>query len=483
MTQLTASELELELTKDITRFVHDPLNFCKFIFPWGSGELSDVQGPRVWQADVLGDIGDHLMNPETRHSPFLLSVASGKGIGKSALVGMIISWGMSTCEDCKIVLTANTDTQLKTKTWPEVCKWMSLALNEHWWKVEAESITYDGPKKRVWRCDRIAWSERNTEAFAGLHNKGKRLILIFDEASAIPEDIWKVAEGALTDEDTEITWIAFGNPTRPDGRFFECFGKRKHRWNGRQIDSRNVEGTNKEELAQQVKDEGEDSDFVRIWVKGMFPRKGSTQLIPSDLVEAARKHKAVSYSHLPKILCCDVARFGDDQTIIGTRQGRKTEIKEKHRGLDVIQVSERVIALMKKEKPGATVIDGDGLGAGVVDYIRARGFKVFEFHGGARAMDPEKYFNRRSECWGLILDYLRDGADIPDDQELASDLTGPNYLYSMKGQIQLEKKEDMKRRGLNSPDCGDFLAMTFGVTLAQPPKMKAPVRQPVSAWN
>jgi hypothetical protein len=467
-----AHRAELELCDDICRFVNqrDPLGYIKYIMPWGEGDLAGVKGPRTWQADILTTIGDHLRNPKTRFQPLLISVASGKGIGKSALVGMISQWGMTVCEDCKIVLTANTEPQLRTKTWPEVNKWFNLALNSHWFNQEAETISIkDEKRKRLWRMDRIAWSENNPEAFAGLHNQGKMIVVIFDEASRIADKIWEVTDGALTDENTVIIWLAFGNPTRNTGRFKECFGRLKHRWKNYQIDSRTVEGTNKEQIAKEVEDYGgESEDHTKIWVRGLFPSQSSRQFIPSDLVDAARKYKALAYESLPKILSVDVARFGDDQTVIGLRQGRKATLLKKYRGLDTVEVAERVIEFITKEEPNAVVVDGDGLGAGVVDQLKARGYKCFEFHGAERANKTEKYFNRRAEIWGEVRDWLREGAEIPDLQELADDLTGPEYLTSNKGQIQLERKADMKRRGLASPDVGDMLAMSFAVQIAVP---------------
>jgi len=231
----------------------DPLGFVRFVYPWDEGELKGHPGPRVWQADILGVIRDHLQNPDTRFTPLLIAVASGHGIGKSAGIGQIMNWGMSTCEDCRIVVTANTDTQLRTKTWPEVKKWFRLAINSHWFEPTATAIYVKDPEHKDWRADAIPWSENNTEAFAGLHNMGKRIIVIMDEASSVSDKIWEVIMGALTDADTEIIFIAYGNPTRATGRFRECFRKFKHRWVTRQIDSRDVEGTNKVEVPQPVR--------------------------------------------------------------------------------------------------------------------------------------------------------------------------------------------------------------------------------------
>src|SRR6266576_2230420 len=466
-------ELQEELLAEVAETIDDPLAYTERFYPWGKPALDDSRGPRKWQSELLSYLRDCFSNPATRHVPCKIAVASGHGIGKSAFMGMIMKWAMDTCPDCKILATAGTGTQLSTKTVPEVSKWFRLSYTADWFDVRATSIRSNDPKHELsWRVDFVTWSEHNVDAFQGLHNKGKRIVLVFDEASAIADRIWEVSEGAMTDEETEIIWLAFGNPTQNTGRFREGVGRVKHRWKTFQIDSRTVEGTNKEQIEKWIADYGEDSDFVRVRVRGEFPRAGSSQFIPGDIVAAARQYKATGFDSLPKILSVDVARFGDDQTVVGTRQGRKARILAKYRGLDTVQVGERVIEWMEKEKPDATVIDADGIGAGVIDQIRFRGFgkRLFEFHGGATADDPAAYFNRRAEVWGAMRDWLCAGAEIPDDPELEADLTGPEYGFSAKQQIQLERKEDMKKRGLSSPDAGDCLAMSFSVKVAPPKK-------------
>jgi len=465
--------LELELLNEVMETESDPLAFVQRFYPWNKKPLETSSGPRAWQAQILSYLAQHLSNPSTRTTPCKVAVSSGHGIGKSAFMGMVTNWAMSTCEDCKVVATAGTGTQLSTKTVPEISKWFKMSHNSHWFDVRATSIrANDSEHMLAWRTDFVTWSEHNTEAFAGLHNKGKRILLIFDEASAIADPVWEVAEGALTDEDTEIIWLAFGNPTQNTGRFRECFGQYKHRWRTFQIDSRTVEGTNKAEIDKWIEDWGEDSDFVRVRVRGEFPRAGSTQFIPSDVVAACRKYVAVGYEKLPKILSVDVARYGDDQTVIGYRQGRKSAILGKYRGKDTVWTAEETIRFMQQENPDATIVDGDGIGAGVVDHIKHRGFsqRLFEFHGGAPANDGSAYFNRRAEVWGAMREWLVSNAEIPDDPEVATDLTGIEYGFGPKGQIQLERKEDMKKRGLSSPDIGDMLAMTFAVNVLAKPK-------------
>lgn len=470
---LDLTEEVFALTASVRR---DPLAFARKFYPWGKGELKLSEGPRKWQANILTVLRDHLQNPAKRYQPCRVAVASGKGIGKSALVSMIVDWAMSTCNDCKVVVTANTGTQLATKTVPEVTKWTRLSLNSFWWECKATSITsLQRGHEREWRTDFIPWSKENMEAFSGLHNYDKRMVIIFDEASGIDDKIWDNVETTMGDAHTEIIWIAFGNPTRSSGRFRECFGKNKEYWKRFQIDARDVEGTNSEEHARQVEAHGEDSYHVRIWIRGEFPLVGSDQFIPPADVDAARKNDAQGYEGLPLVLACDVARFGDDQSVIGYRRGRKAVILEKLRGKDTAVVGDRVIHWMEQTKADAVVVDCDGLGAGTFDHIKYRGYdkdssgrkRLFEFHGQGTPNDAKKYFNKRTEVWGEMRDWLV-SADIPNDPELADDLVGPLYAYNSKGQICLEQKDDMKERGLASPDCGDMLAMTFAVKVAPP---------------
>lgn len=477
--------LEDELIAEIGEVIYDPLEFAKRFYPWGKGSLEGSVGPRAWQAKILADIRDHLANPATRFMPFMAAVSSGHGIGKSAEMGIVTDWAMSVCPDAKGVITAGTGTQLSTKTVPEIGKWFKLAHNAHWFDVRATSIRSLVPGHEIsWRSDFVTWSEHNTEAFAGLHNRFKLILVIMDEASAIADPVWEVTEGALTDEGTIIIWLAFGNPTKNTGRFRECFGKFKHRWKTYQIDSRTVEGTNKQQIQKWIDDYGEDSDFVRVRVRGEFPRAGSSQFIPSDVVAAARKYVAAGFEGLPKILSVDVARFGDDQTIIGLRQGRKFQILAKLRGQDTAQVGGRVIQFIDELKPDATVIDGDGLGAGVIDHLKYRGYtqRIFEFHGGQTPQDPAMYYNLRAEAWGAMRDWLAAGAQIPDEPDM-DELSYPEYGFSNKNQIQLEKKEDMKARGLASPDIGDCLAMSFAVKIAAPRKAPSGPPPRVGVWS
>jgi hypothetical protein len=472
MMALSSNPAEEQLWKDISTFYADPLGFVMYAYPWGQkGLLEKHQGPDTWQREFLIELGRQVkergFNGTDPVAPIRLCVVSGHGIGKSVLCAWIVHWIMSTRPRSRGTITANTYQQLSTKSWAAIQTWAKLLINKHWFRVNSDLMCFEG-QKDSWAVSAQSCREENAESYAGQHAADSTSFYIFDEASGIPEKIWEVAEGGLTDG--EPIFIACGNPTRNTGKFARItFGNERDRWTRFSVDSRTSRFTNKEQIAEWVKDYGEDSDFVRVRVRGECPRSGSSQLIPNDVVALCRKHKAVGFERLPKILSVDPARFGDDRSVIICRQGRKARVLAKLRGLDTVQVAERVISFIQSENPDAVVIDGDGLGAGVVDHVRHRGFRdeVFEFHGGASARDGYAYFNRRAEVWGMLLDWLKAGAEIPDDPEIEVDLTGVQYGYSARQQIQLERKEDMKRRGMASPDLGDALAMSFSI-IVQP---------------
>lgn len=464
---------EAELVEWAAKFTHDPLGFVMFAFPWGSGELVGHEGPDVWQRETLEDIGAKLRAGGELGAVIQEGIASGHGIGKSALVSWIIEWAITTHEDTRGVVTANTENQLKTKTWAELAKWHRLSIFGHWFEYTATALYARDPKhERTWRIDMTPWSERNTEAFAGLHNKGKRVLILFDEASAIPDIIWEVSEGALTDSETEIIWCVFGNPTRNTGRFRECFGRFKHRWEHRQIDSRTCRMTNKQQIAQWVADYGEDSDFVRVRVRGVFPRAGSTQFIGSDIVEAAATREAHAGVYDALVLGVDPARFGDDESVIYIRKGRdgRTHPPLKYRGLDNMQLAARVAEQYEFYRADAIFVDGGGTGSGVVDRLRQLRIPVIEVQFGAspdRSQPGQEaivYANKAAEMWGVMKEWLGSGGAIPDDNDLKSQLESREYGFVLKDgrdAIQLEKKADLKKRGLSSPDIADALALTF----------------------
>lgn len=486
MGAMSEAQIEEELALLAADLRDDPLAFAEVAYPWGEGELKGKHGPRKWQGEALAEIRDHLQGPD-RFQPLLLARASGHGIGKSAFISMVIDWATSTSVDTRVVVTANTETQLRTKTWPEVSKWRRLSLFSHWFKTTATSIVSLDPNHTAsWRADAVPWSDSNTEAFAGLHNEGKRIILIFDEASNISDKVWEVAEGALTDENTEIIWIAFGNPTRNTGRFRECFRKFKHRWNCKQIDAREVEGTNKTQHKKWLDDWGEDSDFFRIRVRGMFPRASALQLIPSDWTSAAMKREA-SYSLMdPLIIGIDIARGGDDNNVIYCRRGLDARtippvVIPGSETRDTTRFIAKVCTLVQDHKPDAVFVDSTGVGGPVADQLRRLmpGVVIIDVNFASAAPDGH-YANMRTYMWWKMREAIRAGLAIGTGVELEEELTSPEYYHNQRDQIALEKKEDIKKRLGMSPDNADALALTFAMPVM---KLQHQAGQPYGSGN
>jgi len=465
-----ADELQLELAQELLQYHDDPAGFVAFAYPWGEpGPLENYDGPDTWQRNFLLELGRQVTERafDGIHpvAPVRMAVVSGHGIGKSTLVAWLVDWIMSTRPNAQGTITANTFPQLETKTWASIQKWTKMCITRSWFEITSDSVYFRGAFDS-WRVSAQSSKEGNSESFAGQHAADSTSFYVFDESSAIPDSIWEVAFGGLTDG--EPMFFAFGNPTRNSGQFHKaCFGADRNLWTRFSVDSRTSKFANKALIQEWIDTYGIDSDFVKVRVRGECPSAGFSQFIPSDVVAAARKYKAEGFELMPKVLSCDPARYGDDRTVIGLRQGRKFQILAKYSKLDTVQVAERLIEFIDEHAPDAVVVDGDGLGAGVVDQLKHRNYgrALHEFHGGATPNDVNKYFNRRAECWGLTLDWLKAGAQIDDDPELETDLCGPEYFFSPKSQIQLERKQDLKARGLASPDLGDCLAMSHSVTV------------------
>lgn len=456
---------------------HDPLAFVLGAFPWTEKDarLEGFEGPEPWQEKILNSIRDGLLNID---EAIQLAVASGHGVGKSALVSWILLWAVSTLPDTKGVVTANTETQLKTKTWAELGKWFHMFIGKEAFYLSATALfSKDPDHERTWRIDMVPWSERNTEAFAGLHNQGRRLIVLFDEASAIPDVIWETTEGALTDANTEIIWCVFGNPTRNTGRFRECFPGQVHskHWKSQQVDSREISFTNKQQISNWIEAYGDDSDFVRVRVKGVFPRTGEMEFISHDAVVTASTNEPVSHPHDPLVIGVDVARYGDNESVIFFRKGRDAQSLPpiRLRGISTVELAAKVAEATRLYHADAVFVDGGGVGGGVVDNLRALHVHCFDINFGSKpdrltlqGDDGTRYANKRAEMWGAMREWLKGGA-ITADPDLKAQLVGPTYTFNLQNQILLEKKEDMRRRGLDSPDLADALALTFAYPVAK----------------
>jgi hypothetical protein len=457
----------------------NPLAFVMFAFPWGQPgtPLEHFKGPRKWQREVLTQIADHIKNNQGKldFNTLRHAVSSGRGIGKSALVSWITIWMLTTRIGSTTIISANSESQLRSVTWAEITKWLATAINSHWFEVSAtrlmpakwltELVERDLKKgTRYWGVEGRLWSAENPDAYAGVHNFDGVLV-VFDEASGIDDSIWAVTSGFFTENTPNRFWMAFSNPRRNTGYFYEAFNSKREFWTTKVVDARTVEGTDKQVYQQIIDEYGPDSSQAHVEVYGQFPSEGDDQFIGAFLVDEAMKRPQYQDASAPIVIGVDPARFGADATVIAVRQGRDIVRIDRHRGDDTMTVVGHIIEVIEEFKPTLVVIDEGGLGAGIVDRLKEQRYKVKGINFGNKSKNPIMYGNKRAEMWGSMKDWLKT-ASIPLDRFLKTDLISPMMKPDSKGTIFLESKKDMKARGLASPDAADAICVTFAYPVA-----------------
>jgi hypothetical protein len=457
----------------------DPEAFVMYAFPWGvkNTPLAKFAGPRKWQREVLREIAEHVkaQGGKVDYDTIRMAVSSGRGIGKSALVSWLVLWMLTTRIGGSVVVSANSENQLRSVTWAELTKWSAMLINSHWWEISATKlvpakwltdIVEKDLKKgtRYWACEGKLWSEENPDSYAGVHNQDG-MMLIFDESSGIPDAIWDVGAGFFTENTPDRYWFAFSNPRRNSGYFFECFNAKRAFWKSRTVDARTVEDTDKAVYEQIIAEYGENSSQAKIEVYGEFPSAGEDQFIGPTLVDDAMKRAKYKDMTAPIILGVDPARGGADATVIVVRQGRDLVAIKRYQGEDTMAIVGRVIEAIEEYKPALTVIDEGGLGYGILDRLTEQRYKVRGVNFGNKAKHPQAFGNKRAEMWNDMRNWLK-SASIPTDRQLRADLTGPIKKPDSSGTIFLEGKKEMRARGLASPDAADALCVTFAFPVA-----------------
>jgi len=501
----------------------DPLKYVMTMFPWEtehSIQLVELPpayrdrfnckyGPDQWAIDILEqwgrDIRANAFDGKTAVAPLQYSVASGHGIGKSVLSAWVIKFIMDTRPGSKGTVTATTADQLRTKTWEELGKWHRMSLTAHRFdyrngrgsmsltsKAFAPAGSPEAEVAQKWSCNAQTCREENSEAFAGQHSAAATSFYIFDEASGVPAKIFEVRRGGLTDG--EPMTFDFGNPTKNSGAFFDEHHGRNalpanRRWS---IDSRTVKITNKALHAEWANLWGEHSDFFKVRVRGVFPDQSDMQFISTGDVTASMMRDLPYTKGASLVMGVDVGGGGDfgDETVIKIRLGQDARSwpAKRFRGLDTVQIVGKVIeTVMEFRALGlkftAIFLDGGGLGQGVGDQLRHLGYAPIMVHFGGSPIDARMYYNRGDEMWGRMRDAIHTtlvlaGPETEEGKDLRDQLTGREFGPTDKNQIHLERKKDMRKRGLPSPDMGDALALTFAQDVA-PQEMAAYVNEPV----
>jgi hypothetical protein len=374
------------------------------------------------------------------------------------------------------IVSANSEAQLRSVTWAEITKWAALLLNSHWFEISATRVM---PAKwiaelverdlkvgtRYWSVEGRLWSEENPDSYAGVHNQAG-VMVIFDEASGIPDSIWSVTAGFFTENTPHRFWLAFSNPRRNEGYFFEAFHAKRNFWQTQNIDAREVEDTDKGVYEQIIAEYGADSKQAKVEVYGQFPSDSDDQFIPPSIVDQAVSRPRHQDPNAVRVIGVDPARTGADSTVIVVREGRDLVAVRRYNGEDTMATVGRIIDAIEEWQPTLVVLDEGGLGYGILDRLKEQRYKVVRgVNFSWKSKTPQMYANKRAELWGLMREWLQ-SASIPNDKQLKADLSAPHQKPNSSGSIQLESKKEMKSRGLPSPDAADALACTFAYPVA-----------------
>jgi len=469
--------VDIQLGKAVAEYYSDPLGFVLFAFPWGKpGMLEKRPGPVDWQIKELERVGDLVRarkfdgtNPV---EPIRIAISSGHGTGKSSIAAWLVLWIMSTRPEAQGTITANTFTQLSTKTWAAIQKWSKLSITARWFTVTGSQMYRNG-QQGSWFCATQSCKEENSEAFAGQHAANSTSFYLFDESSGIPDKIWEVAEGGLTDGEPMI--FALGNPTRNTGAFHAAvFGNDKNRWSTRIIDSRDSSLTNKPEIEKQLEKYGEDHDVFRVRVRGLPPRQSEVQFISHDAIWLAQARAGAPLRDDPLICGLDASGGGSARWVFRFRRGidarsikpvemlgsagREAVINQ---AAQLLSDTQRIISMM--------FVDS-AFGSPVVERLHVLGFKnVIEVNFGDPSPDIHQE-NMRAFMWNQCKEWLPRGLLDKHDSVIEGDLSAPGFHYNKRGKLVLESKADMAARGVASPDHADGLVLTF----AQPVAIKRP---------
>lgn len=492
---------ELDLLAQALAYVDDPLGFVFWAYPWRQSgtPFHDLKGPRDWQLEELDALGQHVR--KTRFalenglpSPGIWRSAwsAGRGPGKSAALGMCSHWLLSCHPGATCIVSANTESQMRQKTFPEFARWYGSAVNAHWFVIEGlkiypqqwlASLFARPPSEgginldpKQWACYGQTWNEDDTSAFAGAHNP-YGLFVMFDEASGIPPGVWDTTEGFFTEENAYRGWMAASQMRSRSGRLFEIFhdAQMGKGWRTRTISTRGMPGVDQQVVAGQIARYGEDSDFVRVEIDGLAPSTSDDQFISQEAVNAAQGNDLPRDYSQALILGVDPAPRG--RTAWRFRQGRnardccgagtKGEILTQGDVDGTKIIGDQILALDAKYQPDYICIDF-GMGTGIIDYLKRNrpGCPVLEVKFGGGTPKDSAYGSHAAELWGTIKTWLPGGMIERDDGAkgtLSYQLLNRGWKWSGREENKkvLESKEDLQARGISSPDDADALACTF----------------------
>jgi len=410
--------------------------------------------PDPWQAELMEQVAKG-----TRK----ISVRSGHGTGKSTVASWTILWYFLTKHPCKIVLTAPTSSQLFDALFSEVKSWIKKLPDalQNLLEVTSDRVVLVAAPQDKFISVRTSRAEV-PEAMAGIHSSN--VLLVVDEASGIPEAVFEAAAGSMSA--TSACTILLGNPVRTSGTFYESHHRLKSEWHTMHVSCVDSPRVSKEFVKEMAIRYGEDSSAFNVRVLGEFPKTDDETIISLALVEDAQVRDVEMSEFTPKIWGLDVARFGTDASVLAERQGTIVNFIESWRGKDLMQltglVHQKYNELPPSQQPIEILVDSIGLGSGVVDRLKELGLPVRGINVAESPSMRSQYINLRAELWFRMKEWLeaRD-CKLPKDESLFSELVAPRYSFTSTGKLKVESKQEMKKRGLPSPDRADAVILTL----------------------
>lgn len=450
------------------RYAKDPVLFLR--------EVLDMD-PDEWQEATAKDVQDHAK----------VAVKSGQGVGKTALEAGLCIWFLCCRPYAKVICTAPTMQQLYDVLWAEIAKWLQSSKVKDLLTWTKTKVYMNGDSERWFATAKTATKPENMQGFHEDH-----MLIIVDEASGVMDPIMEAILGTLTGVDNRL--LLMGNPNRTEGVFYDAFNKDRERWKTRTVSSRESKRTSRDNIEMLESKYGKDSDVVRVRVDGLFPKGGILSFIPLEYAECCNDPVVVPDSNMLHV-GVDVARFGDDKTVITKRRGMRVYPQLKYAKQSTMETAGRILKICRAwiadwtgrhpnmyDEYGSPVtgrcrvrIDDTGVGGGVTDRLREvvedeeLPIEVIPCNNSGKSMDAH-YENAGAEMWGNVRELTEQNfsakargdepvLQLPDDEELIKQLANRKYHLTSRGRIALEKKEDMKKRGLGSPDCADSLAL------------------------
>lgn len=444
-------------------------NVCAFVIE-NFGVTLDV-----WQADALTALASP--DPSMRR----VSLQAATGVGKSAILAYFIWWFLSTQADRdnhpKGAAVSVTSANLRDNLWAELAKWQQRSpfLQRTFTWTSSRVFATDHPE--TWFVSARSWPksaspDEQGATLSGLHSK--YVAAVIDESGAIPPTVLRAAEQALSE--CAFGKIAqAGNPISLDGMLYAAATTLRHLWHVIRV-TRDPEDPRRSRrggdvdawAAEQIATYGRDNPWVLSYILGQFPPQSINALLGVEEIEAAmvRTLRPDAYEWAQKRLGVDVARFGDDRTVIFPRQGlrgfRPVVMRHKRDSSVSVDIANKVASARVRWGAEFEAFDATGgWAAGAVDVLRANGYSPLDIQFASPAGDP-RFKNRRAELWWSMAEWVKRGAMLPYLPELVAELTTPTYTFA-NGKLLLEEKDQIKKRLGRSPDLADALALTFGL--------------------